>query len=59
MVKSEVWKFFSVLDNDGKKKTKCKWCMAELSYSGGRSAMRNHMKMVHKKSVLIDDFSNP
>ena len=39
-----------MLDNDGKKKTKCKLCRAELSYSASMSAMRNHMKMVHIKS---------
>ena len=51
MGKSEVRKlFFCMLDNDGKKKTKCKLCRAELSYSASTSAMRNHMKMVHKKS---------
>lgn len=48
--KADIWKFYE-LDGD-RKKTKCNLCNALLSYTGGTSTMRNHMKFHHKKIEL-------
>ena len=49
--KSEVWKFFTKTDADSK--TKCKLCATKLKYTGGNtSSMKNHLKLVHKKTTL-------
>ena len=53
MRKADVWNYFVIVEYGDKKKTKCQLCRSELSYSGGTtSAMRNHLKMVHKKTQL-------
>ena len=41
--KSVVWEHFDLVEVDGRKKTKCKICEAELAYSGGTSSMQHHM----------------
>ena len=45
---STVWKFFNLADD--KKTLTCTLCKAELTYTGGTSAMHNHLKFVHKSS---------
>ena len=42
---SFVWKFFEL--SDDKKQSKCTLCKATLTYFGGTSSMRNHLKHVH------------
>ena len=52
--RSLVWKYFSVVENNGKKKAKCNLCHSEVSYSGGSTGtMSNHLKHIHK-SINVD-----
>ncbi|XP_076320105.1 uncharacterized protein LOC143230441 [Tachypleus tridentatus] len=51
--RSIIWDHFDL--TDGKKKTVCRLCKAALSYSGGKSTMRNHMKRVHKRLDLSEE----
>ena len=47
--RSLVWKYFSVVESNGKKKAKCNLCHLEVSYSGGSTGtMSNHLKHIHK-----------
>ena len=49
--KSEVWKLFI---QTGDTKVKCNLCASVLTYKGGStSAMKNHLKNVHKKVNLV------
>ena len=50
--RSNVWQHFRTSDDN--KKTECQLCKSSLAYSGSTSAMRNHMKLVHKRSNLDD-----
>ena len=46
--KSEVWKHFTIENND-KNKVKCNLCATVLSYTGGSTGtMSNHLKLKHK-----------
>ena len=47
--RSPTWDYFSLTDD--KKKTECVLCKSKLKYTGGTSAMKNHLWLVHKKSV--------
>ncbi|XP_062618085.1 E3 SUMO-protein ligase ZBED1-like [Saccostrea cucullata] len=50
---SEVWKYFTIIENNGKKKVKCNLCAIELSYAGGSTGtMKNHIKFKHKSTNL-------
>lgn len=47
--RSQVWKYFNVVEAGDKKKAKCTLCAVEVSYTGGSTgAMSNHLKHVHK-----------
>lgn len=47
--RSQVWKYFHVVEAGDKKKAKCTLCAVEVAYTGGSSgAMSNHLKHVHK-----------
>ena len=46
---SDVWKYFTL--SEDKKKTRCEICSKSLAYNGGTSAMRNHIKFVHKATA--------
>jgi hypothetical protein len=52
--RSEVWKYFSTIETNGKPiKVKCSLCSCELSYAGGSTGtMTNHIKHVHKSLNL-------
>ncbi|KAK3095201.1 hypothetical protein FSP39_011428 [Pinctada imbricata] len=51
--RSEVWKYFSVIESGGKKKVKCNLCSIELAYAGGSTGtMTNHIKFKHKSTSL-------
>ena len=52
--RSLVWKYFSMVENNGKKKAKCNLCHSEVSYSrGSTGTMSNHLKHIHK-SINVD-----
>ena len=51
--KSFVWKFFEL--SEDRKTSMCTLCRNSLAYHGGTSSMRNHLKLVHKKSADGND----
>ena len=50
--RSNVWQHFRISDDN--KKTECQLCKSSLAHSGSTSAIRNHMKLVYKRSNLHD-----
>ena len=43
---TSVWKHFSLKEIDGKKQVISNLCNSALSYMGGTSCMKNHLKLV-------------
>ena len=49
--RSATWEYFSIAEEDGKKKVFCKLCKVSLVYCGGTTSMKNHLESKHPGSI--------
>ncbi|XP_066578824.1 E3 SUMO-protein ligase ZBED1-like [Amia ocellicauda] len=51
--RSEVWKFFKIVENQGKNKVSCSLCSSQLAYVGGSTgSMYNHLRFKHSEIFI-------